>query len=633
MSSFSFYRNRYFVYFGALLVFVSLFAAPLSSRVQAAEVPAVNVTLKVQGISTTIFDDTVAVTSLDGNPQTALDALKQGLDGASISYTFLDSDWGPFIYEIGGDTGGTFGGWDGWLYSVNNESPWVGAHDFKISENDQLLFYYGRWAAISSASSVTYGDVDPEVVVALVGDEFNENAAAEANWEINTGSSTLVLNEILKTDNQNLKILFTGTAAKGTLSIKAKSSSLVGDGDSNEILLVIGFDKSQLENAVTTAQNLLDQAEAGEGLGQYPQSAIDELTEVLAKGQAVLADDEALQEEIANVTDELSEAITRFQSLEIKGEATGLEKSIEDALAYYAQNKTLTSWWEMVALRGAGVNLQSSGWILPAWSSASLPADSPATTYAGLILGLKARGENPEEAWESRNLLSELAAKQQDAGSFGDGVNNTIWGIIALRSSDYPFEAEKAVNYLLSQQLKDGGYTFFGDTGDPDLTAMALVALSGYRNLPGVNTAIENALGFLASIQLDSGGFASWGTENANTIAAVLTGLVSVGENVFSARWVKNPSIYDALVSFQLQNGSFSFSMEPLSTNAMATSQALLALGDLDNGVPAYFRLDLQQDDEYPGGELPRTGGAGSLPFIMGFIAVAGTILTRFKKK
>ncbi len=615
-------KNRPWIAFIGVLVFMAMLAAPFQARAQ----DYLQVTLEIQGIYDVIYDDSVQVPLPDEGGPTALDALTHALDGAGISYTLEEFSWGTLITEIGGDEGGTFGGWDGWMFTVNGEFPDSGAGDFEISEGDIILFYYNRWAAISSESPVLPGDEDPDVHITLAGDEFTLDAGDPGSWVIKTGDTGLVLDSLEKQDTQKVALFFTGTAAKGTVSIQAKSGALVGGGYSNELEIVVGVDFRQLADAVSTAQDLVAEAEVGEGMGQYPEEAVAALQEALDQAEALLEREEVTQEEVDAASDELSDAITRFQSAKIAGEASELEKSIAAALDYYSKNQTLSSWWELVALRGAGVDLQKGGWKLPSWNSESLPEDSPATTYAGFILGLMARGEYPEKAWGSRNILKELAEKQQEDGSFGDGVNSTIWGIIALKSAQFPFAEEKAVKYLMEQQLTDGGYTFFGDTGDPDLTGMALVALSPYKTQAGVKTAIARALGFLESVQLESGGFASWGSENANTNAAVLTGLVAVGENILSNRWVKNPSLYDALVSFQVENGSFSFLAEPLESNDMATSQALLALGDLEQGEPAFFRLSGMRAH-------PRTGGMGYLAGTLGLLVLGAAFLAKGKRE
>ncbi len=247
---------------------------------------------------------------------------------------------------------------------------------------------------------------------------------------------------------------------------------------------------------------------------------------------------------------------------------------------YFRESKTeLDHWEELVALRTAEVDLHDGSWQLPAWGSS-------ATEDAGYILGLLARGDDPGCAWsEQRNLLTELINKQQEDGSFEGSLNNTVWAIIALDKAGGVYDAEKAVEYLLSEQDTSGGFGFWGGS-EPDDTGMALQALSNHREKEGVNEAVYDSLDYLANIQLASAGFASWGTENANSIATVISGLTAVNEDLTDAGWVKGgKTMVDALLTFKLDDDSFYYAITDWSpeavTDDMATRQALKALADL----------------------------------------------------
>ncbi|MEW5921391.1 MAG: S-layer homology domain-containing protein, partial [Bacillota bacterium] len=83
-------------------------------------------------------------------------------------------------------------------------------------------------------------------------------------------------------------------------------------------------------------------------------------------------------------------------------------------------------------------------------------------------------------------------------------------------------------------------------------------------------------------------------------IAAVISGLTAVGEDLTAGRWVKNgKSMVDALLTFKLDNNSFYYAITPWSpepvTDHMATRQALKALADLAaagyGNVPLYRQI------------------------------------------
>jgi len=270
-----------------------------------------------------------------------------------------------------------------------------------------------------------------------------------------------------------------------------------------------------------------------------------------------------------------------------------LGTEIENTVDYYRQNKVeLKSWWNLIALRSAGENLHSENWKHPKWDSSKLDKEAPATDYAGFILGMLAKNESPEKAWEDRNLTRELKQLQQPDGSFGDTINNTIWAMIALDAASGNYNESKALEYLLGLQRNDGGFSLEGQTGDPDVTGMALVALSQHQDKPQVEEAIEHAVKYLDDAQLDTAGFSSMETDNLNSLSTVISGLIAVGEDPLSEDWRKNnTTVLDALLRFQLDNNSFSFTLEG-SSNSMATHQALIALGDLETGKTIWQNLE-----------------------------------------
>ena len=48
-----------------------------------------------------------------------------------------------YITEINGETAGKFGGWDGWLFTVNGEEAAAGIDALMVNNNDKVVLYYG----------------------------------------------------------------------------------------------------------------------------------------------------------------------------------------------------------------------------------------------------------------------------------------------------------------------------------------------------------------------------------------------------------------------------------------------------------------------------------------------------------
>ena len=168
------------------------------------------------------------------------------------------------------------------------------------------------------------------------------------------------------------------------------------------------------------------------------------------------------------------------------------------------------------------------------------------------------------------------------------GLSGAAWALIALDCGEYemPDAPEGAVqatremymDYILSRQLTDGGFDFSGNRADPDMTAMALMALAPYSEREDVTQAIESGVECLAGLQNDDGGFSSYGEANAESCAQVLIALTRLGIKADDERFVKNGvTILDKMLTYQKKNGSFMHT-DGGEDDAMSTEQALNAI-------------------------------------------------------
>ncbi len=122
------------------------------------------------------------------------------------------------------------------------------------------------------------------------------------------------------------------------------------------------------------------------------------------------------------------------------------------------------------------------------------------TEYSRLILALTAIGRSPENV-AGYNLLLPLGDFQK---TVWQGINGAVWALIALDCGGYEIPEnpdaeiqatrEMYINYILQNQLPEGGWTLGGTYPDANLTGMALQALSKYKQSEKVRTAIEKAL-------------------------------------------------------------------------------------------------------------------------------------------
>ena len=220
---------------------------------------------------------------------------------------------------------------------------------------------------------------------------------------------------------------------------------------------------------------------------------------------------------------------------------------------------------------------------------------------------------------ENSRLIVALSAIGKDATSVGDwnlveaysangmdwikkqGLNGTIWALIALDSNNYATSdatiRQQCVDAILAAQHNDGGWALQANkdyASDPDVTGMALQALYPYRNQEAVAAACEAAFECLSEMQHENGTFASGGSECAESCAWVIVSCTTWGINPDTdSRFIKNGnSVVDALLTHYLEESDTFEHIVGAGSNAMATDQscyALVAYDRLLNEQPALF--------------------------------------------
>lgn len=205
------------------------------------------------------------------------------------------------------------------------------------------------------------------------------------------------------------------------------------------------------------------------------------------------------------------------------------------------------------------------------------------TEYSRVIIALTAIGKNPESV-AGYNLLIPLGDFEN---TVWQGINGAIWALIALDSGNYEIPEnpdasiqatrEMYVNHILEKQTQDGGWALSGATADPDITGMALQALSVYRKNERVQSAIDTALKAMSAIQDSKGGFSSFGASNTESCAQMLVALCSLGISVDDERFVKNGyTIVDNLLNYYTPSSGFAHDKDGLSL--LATEQGLYGM-------------------------------------------------------
>lgn len=236
--------------------------------------------------------------------------------------------------------------------------------------------------------------------------------------------------------------------------------------------------------------------------------------------------------------------------------------------------------------------------------------DKKYTEYSRLIIALTAIGKDPRNV-AGYDLTKALGDYDK---TIWQGLNGPIWALIALDSGNYPVpsnsEAQKQatrqmyVDRILACQLSDGGWSLFGGTeagkgehmnSDPDITGMALQALAKYQDQPAVKKATAEALNTMSKMQMEDGGFSSWGTANSESAVQVLVALNELGVPVDDKRFVKNGNtILDYIMKYYVKGKGFLHTLDGSGSNQMATEQAfygLISAYRAEQGKSSLYRM------------------------------------------
>ena len=220
---------------------------------------------------------------------------------------------------------------------------------------------------------------------------------------------------------------------------------------------------------------------------------------------------------------------------------------------------------------------------------------------------------------ENSRLIVALSALGKDATSVGDwdlveaysangfswikkqGLNGTIWALIALDSNNYATTdttiRQQCVDSILSLQHDDGGWSLMANktfASDPDITGMALTALYPYRDQPAVAEACGEAFACMSAIQNDDGTYSSGGAKCSESCSWVIVACTTWGINPDTdSRFIKNgKSVVDGLLAHYLPDSATFQHIIGAGSNAMATDQSCYALVAYDrfmNGKTALY--------------------------------------------
>lgn len=114
-------------------------AAPGTTTTEAVTTadPLLYATLRIEGNSACLYNGKLPFESGDTLGKAISDF---DLKNDTLTFTGVEDD---YITAVNNEASGSFGGWDGWQYTVNGVSPESGMSGITLSDGDEVLLYYG----------------------------------------------------------------------------------------------------------------------------------------------------------------------------------------------------------------------------------------------------------------------------------------------------------------------------------------------------------------------------------------------------------------------------------------------------------------------------------------------------------
>jgi energy-coupling factor transport system substrate-specific component len=240
------------------------------------------------------------------------------------------------------------------------------------------------------------------------------------------------------------------------------------------------------------------------------------------------------------------------------------------------ESSTAMTGWAVLGLESAGINplALDHGDATPiTYLAANVGEISTTGDIERTILLLRGAGLDPRH-FQGHDLVRRLLARRGKDGSWGGQVNQTAFGIVALRAAGAANGTARTAGWLRSHQNSDGGWGFAtGASSDADTTGAVLQALAA----SGRRAGIRRGASYLRSVQRPGGGFPlNGGVTNAQSTAYAVQGLVAAGVAPSSVR-EGGRSALDYLASVQARDGHYRYSAASDQTPVWVTGQVLLA--------------------------------------------------------
>ena len=266
-----------------------------------------------------------------------------------------------------------------------------------------------------------------------------------------------------------------------------------------------------------------------------------------------------------------------------------------EALSWKMKAAGVASEQELLDAMAARAGRSPEDWYVLAMAKMGLKLDY--TKYANALFEV-CKDPEPTDVEQYRRYLTARAMGYEDIPGTAPeklkdkGIMSAIYrgyAVAAGRASS-SFVYGETQSALIALKLADGGYALMGETSDVDVTAFVLQAYGALLGAQGKNaagaelaTAVSDAFAVLGKRQSADGGYASFGTANAESGAMVLLALAAFSDKDIAAE-VRNSVNASALIAatdrFQTAKGGYAHALSDgvaSMENDLATAQVMCA--------------------------------------------------------
>ena len=307
----------------------------------------------------------------------------------------------------------------------------------------------------------------------------------------------------------------------------------------------------------------------------------------------------------------------------VKADTVDDARSVIDGIAMFKMSESgasdLQEWADGALCEGAGADADAYAYALYKLGKADVTAYKEAlrkylgentvrsaTTRLKYALCLCMDGQADGSDGGGMTPADEEYISQAVEDSVGKlGVMSLAYGLHLAgnghEGAEYP--VGRILEELMNLRHEDGGWSVMGQYSDVDVTAMVLQSLAVIkdsllrgidlsvqtdsvaeaekyvRELQIVKDGIETGLSFLSGKQNETGDYAGFGSDNAESTAQVLIALSSLDiDGAKDPRFVKNGhSVIDGILRYRRSDGSFAHTPDG-DSNPTATSQVFTAM-------------------------------------------------------